>query len=41
MKKNKAGKNWEHPIRKPSRKEIDATLEYFKHLANKEDNQEW
>ena len=43
MSKNKAGKNWQHmkTIKKPTRRQIDATLEYFKHLADKEDKQDW
>ena len=40
MNNNKAGKNWQHKktFKKPTRRQIDATLEYFKHLADKEDS---
>ena len=43
MKKNIAGKNWEHKktFKKPTRRQIDATIEYFKYLADKEDKQDW
>ncbi len=43
MKKNIAGKNWEHmnTYKKPTRRQIDATLQYFQDLANKDTNQDW